>query len=244
MNILFKKNIKFFLKNVDNYKTICYTSSSVEATPQKNKNARVAQRWSTSLPRRGSRVRSPSRALRKKETVSQDTVSFFRVLLYFFVKKGYTNLIFLRRGDDMSRISIKVKGIVECQGKYLLVQKWYDDNIINPYKWEFVDCELEPGKGPDETVIENIENGMGLGVSISKILYTWTYTVGDTFYVGIAYLCKAEGDVVIMSDDYSDSVWVGPEEFGDYIEDQRLLGDLKKYILDTPDDNEDLELEI
>ena len=30
------------------------------------KHARVAQRWSTSLPRRGSRVRSPSRALNKK----------------------------------------------------------------------------------------------------------------------------------------------------------------------------------
>ena len=69
MNILFKKNIKFFLKNVDNYKTICYTSSSVEATLQKNKNARVAQRWSTSLPRRGSRVRSPSRALEKSSDI-------------------------------------------------------------------------------------------------------------------------------------------------------------------------------
>ena len=30
------------------------------------RNARVAQRWSTSLPRRGSRVRSPSRALKEK----------------------------------------------------------------------------------------------------------------------------------------------------------------------------------
>ena len=30
-----------------------------------NRHARVAQRWSTSLPRRGSRVRFPSRALKK-----------------------------------------------------------------------------------------------------------------------------------------------------------------------------------
>ena len=36
--------------------------------------ARVAQRWSTSLPRRGSRVRSPSRAWKKNDTKS---VSFF-----------------------------------------------------------------------------------------------------------------------------------------------------------------------
>ena len=144
----------------------------------------------------------------------------------------------------MGRISIKVKGIVECQGKYLLVQKWYDDNIVNPYKWEFVDCELEPGKGPDETVIDCIESGMGLGVSIEKILYTWTYTVGETFYVGIAYLCKAEGDVVIMSDDYSDSMWVEPRDFVQYIEDQRVIDDLNKYHLGTMEDDDELDLEI
>ena len=50
----------------------------------------------------------------------------------------------------MSKISVKVKGIVECNGKYLLIQKWYDDNIVTPYKWEFVDCELEGGKSPDD----------------------------------------------------------------------------------------------
>ena len=31
----------------------------------------------------------------------------------------------------MSRMAVKIKGIVEYQGKYLLVQKWYDDNIVN-----------------------------------------------------------------------------------------------------------------
>ena len=29
----------------------------------------------------------------------------------------------------MNNISVKVKGIVEYNGKYLLIQKWYDDNI-------------------------------------------------------------------------------------------------------------------
>ena len=42
---------------------LIYNTSSVRST--KRQNARVAQRWSTSLPRRGSRVRSPSRALWK-----------------------------------------------------------------------------------------------------------------------------------------------------------------------------------
>ncbi len=41
----------------------------------KVKYARVAQWWSTSLPRRGSRVRVPSRALSKKRTSNR--MSFF-----------------------------------------------------------------------------------------------------------------------------------------------------------------------
>ncbi len=40
-------------------------------------HARVAQRWSTSLPRRGSRVRFPSRALRKKEDMQNACLLFF-----------------------------------------------------------------------------------------------------------------------------------------------------------------------
>lgn len=147
----------------------------------------------------------------------------------------------------MSRISVKVKGIVEYNGKYLLIQKWYDDNIINPYKWEFVDSEVEPGKGPDETVIDSIELGMGLSIKISKILYTWSYTLGEVFHIGIAYLCKADSDIVMMSDDYSDFVWVEPDKFGEYIEDQNLLNDLKKHdisIIGGQDEEDEMELNI
>ena len=129
----------------------------------------------------------------------------------------------------MSRISVKVKGIVECNGKYLLIQKWYDDNIVNPYKWEFVDCELEGGKSPDDTVIDIVENGFGIGIEESKILYTWSYMLGEVFYVGLAYLCKTDSDIVIMSDDYSKFVWVEPDEIENYIEDKNLLKDLRKH---------------
>ena len=142
----------------------------------------------------------------------------------------------------MSKISVKVKGIVECNGKYLLIQKWYDDNIVTPYKWEFVDCELEGGKSPDDTVIDAIENGFGIGVEESKIFYTWSYTMGDVFHVGLAYLCKTDSDIVIMSDDYSKFVWVAPEEFDKYIEDENLLNDLKNHGIINNSDDEELSL--
>lgn len=146
----------------------------------------------------------------------------------------------------MSKMSIKIKGIVECQGKFLLVQKWYDDNIVNPYKWEFVDSVLTPGARPEDAVVENIEVQTGINARIEKIPYTWTYTVGDTDYVGIAFLCKTDDDIVILSDDYSNSIWVEPEKIHLYIEDTEMLKDLETYLGiksdGKSDEDDDLEL--
>ena len=42
-----------------------------------------------------------------------------------------------------NRYRILVKGIVQKDNKFLIVEKWYDDNIVDPYQWEFVDGEAE-----------------------------------------------------------------------------------------------------
>ena len=142
----------------------------------------------------------------------------------------------------MNKISVKVKGIVECNGKYLLIQKWYD-NIVNPYKWEFVDCELEGNKSPDDIVVDTVEHGFGIGVEESKILYTWSYTVGDVFHIGLAYYCKANSDIVFMSDEYSKFAWVEPDQFEKYIEDDKLIEDLKKHGIIKEHENDELYLD-
>ena len=148
----------------------------------------------------------------------------------------------------MSRMAVKIKGIVEFQGKYLLVQKWYDDNIVNPYQWEFVDSMLTPGERPEDAVIENVEVQTGLTTKIVSIPYTWTYTIGDTAYVGIAFICKAEEDIVILSDEYSNSIWVEADKLNQYIEDTEMLKDLNRHLginLDIKsDEDEDLELNV
>lgn len=39
----------------------------------------------------------------------------------------------------MNKYRILVKGIVQKGNRYLTVEKWYDDNIVEPYQWEFID---------------------------------------------------------------------------------------------------------
>ena len=76
---IFKKFKNIKIKGLTYYILTCIIS--LVFTRNKSKHtiqyARVAQWWSTSLPRRGSRVRSPSRALMNKRTIPNGIVLLF-----------------------------------------------------------------------------------------------------------------------------------------------------------------------
>lgn len=130
--------------------------------------------------------------------------------------------------NTMEEMRIIVKGIVKYQDKYLLIQKWYDDRIDEPYQWEFIDGKINEGESPDDAVREIVFENTSLEVKPEKILYTWDYEVGKTAYVGLAFLCTAENDMVILSEDLNGYMWVTTEEFKDYIQNPRILNDINK----------------
>lgn len=130
----------------------------------------------------------------------------------------------------MNAYRILVKGIVKREDKYLIVEKWYDDNIIDPYQWEFLDGEAEFGESPDAAVIRLLQEQTGLTAVIDRILYTWTFMVGSVCCLGLTYLCytEMEEDDVQLSEELHDSRWVTAEEFEDFITNQRMLEDLEQ----------------
>lgn len=134
----------------------------------------------------------------------------------------------------MNAYRILVKGIVKRDDKYLIVEKWYDDNIITPYQWEFLDGEAEFGEAPDAAVIRLIHEQTGLTAEVGHILYTWTFMAGPVCNLGLTYLCytEMEEDDVQLSEDLHKSRWVTAEEFEDVITNQRMLEDLEKAELD------------
>ncbi len=126
----------------------------------------------------------------------------------------------------MKNCKLLVKGIVRCNDKYLIVAKWYDDCINEPVRWQFVDGEVEHGEAPDAAVVRLIAEQTGIAAEVNRIIYTWSFMVGDTHKVGIAYECLAEQDTVIFSEDLNDSKWITREEFEGYIYDERVLKDI------------------
>ena len=128
----------------------------------------------------------------------------------------------------MSVFGVKVKGIVEYNGKYLLLKHWYDDCISNPYQWEFVDGKIDYGENPDQAVLRLIKTHAGIDATISQIMYTWSYKLGEMFYIGIAYQCLAFSDDVILSEEMTDYQWVEKEELPNFIENEFVIKDLEK----------------
>ncbi len=130
----------------------------------------------------------------------------------------------------MNAYRILVKGIVKRDDKYLIVEKWYDDNIMDPYQWEFLDGEAEFGESPDVAVVRMIQEQTGLTAEVDRILYTWTFMVGSVCSLGLTYLCYTdmEEDDVQLSEDLHDCRWVSADEFSEFISNQRMLEDIEK----------------
>ena len=123
---------------------------------------------------------------------------------------------------------ILVKCVVNYGSDYLLLQKWYDDRIDDPYQWEFPEGEVEFGESPERAAERIVEEATGINAEAARPLYTWQYTVGEVSNIGICYLLHAYDTETVLSEDYTDAAWVDRFEFADYIQNQRLLGDIER----------------
>ena len=128
----------------------------------------------------------------------------------------------------MENIYLRVKGIIKQDDKYLLIKRWVDDRIPDPFLWEFVDAEVNYVEAPDEAVIRAIEEILSVEGRIERIVYTWSNMIGDSQCVGIAYICSLEDDSsIILGEEYGEWEWVERDQFPEYIENKYVLNDLE-----------------
>ncbi len=130
----------------------------------------------------------------------------------------------------MQSTFLRVKGIIKKDDRYLLLKRWVDDRIPDPFVWEFIDAEVNHGEAPDDTVLRAINEQLSVEGKIDKIEYTWSNMLGDTHCVGIAYICSiAEADEanIVLSEEFGEWIWVTREEIPEYIENQYVLKDLE-----------------
>lgn len=128
----------------------------------------------------------------------------------------------------MVKFGVKIKAVIKCEEEFLIVNKWYNDNIENHYQWEFLDMDLMPGENAEEQCLNYILECTGIHAEIVSMPYTWSYKLGDNNCLGIVFLCKASDQVVFMGEDISDYRWVKSNELSKYITKKMILDDFEK----------------
>lgn len=129
----------------------------------------------------------------------------------------------------MTDIFIRIKAIVKQDDKFLVLEHWMDDCIVEPYVWEFVDFDLEKGESPVQATHRGVYDAIGMDVEQLRPLYTWSQMIGEMQCIGIAYLCELTGDgsSLVLSDEYSNHKWIEKEELATYIQNKNMLRDLQ-----------------
>lgn len=128
----------------------------------------------------------------------------------------------------MEKTIVRVKGIIKKNNEYLLVKRWYDDRIPEPFMWEFIDGKVTFGEAPEDAMIRLIAENLGVQGSIVRPAYTWSVTVGETHIIGIAFICSiSEYENFNLPEELGESVWVTRDEFEDFIDNVNVLKDLQ-----------------
>lgn len=131
----------------------------------------------------------------------------------------------------MAKHRIVVKCVINYGSGYLLLKKWYDDRVDNPFQWEFPDGEVEFGESPERAAERIVTEATGLTAEAAKPLYTWQYTVSDVSNIGICYLLYAHDIETVISEEYAESVWVDRFSFDKYIDNKNILDDIERAAL-------------
>lgn len=128
----------------------------------------------------------------------------------------------------MGNIIVRVKGIVKKKDEYLVLKRWYDDRIPDPFMWEFIDGAVAFGEDPVNAMNRIIGESIGVPSVVEHPAYTWSNNLGDTQIVGIAYICRvSEEDEFSLAEDFGGYEWIKRDEFEDYIENMYVLQDIK-----------------
>lgn len=131
----------------------------------------------------------------------------------------------------MAKHRIVVKCVVNYGSEYLLLKKWYDDRIDNPFQWEFPDGEVEFGEAPERAAERIVTETTGLVAEAARPLYTWQYTLGEVSNIGICYLLYSHDMETVISEEYAEVAWVDRLSFAEYIDNRNLLNDIERAAL-------------
>ena len=103
-----------------------------------------------------------------------------------------------------------VAAIIHRDGTYFATQRGYGEF---EGMWEFPGGKIEPGETPEDALKREIQEELGLDITIDKFLCTTEYDYPSFHLTMHCYLCCVEAGNIELREHKSAS-WLRPEELG------------------------------
>jgi len=108
---------------------------------------------------------------------------------------------------------IVTAAIIKQNDQILIAQR--NENVDQALKWEFPGGKLEPGESPEQCLVREIREELGLTIHILKIFDVISHSYGDRHIILLCYLCRLTGGSP-QTLDCRDFKWVKAGELHSY----------------------------
>jgi 8-oxo-dGTP diphosphatase len=101
-----------------------------------------------------------------------------------------------------------------ASGEVLISQRREDQAL--PLFWEFPGGKIEPGEAPTAALAREIQEELGVDVSIGRIWDVLFHAYPDYDVYMLVYHCTLAESAVPRAVEVKDLAWVGPSRLGEY----------------------------
>ena len=98
--------------------------------------------------------------------------------------------------------------IIEQEGKVLAAQR--SATMTLPLKWEFPGGKIEAGESPEECLIRELKEELGINVFIGDALSPATHCYSDFTVTLYPFTCQLSGGLITMYEHHA-LKWIEPE---------------------------------
>ena len=107
-----------------------------------------------------------------------------------------------------------VAGLLVKGDRILLTQRTKDQSM--PLKWEFPGGKIEPGESPEQALVRELGEELGVEVVVGSIFEVVSHAYHDFDLLMLVYPCKLVGNAQPTCREVADLRWLEPSELGDY----------------------------
>ena len=119
--------------------------------------------------------------------------------------------------DNNIQFFIAVKALIVFNGKFLIVRRSNQARDMHGV-WELPGGRLEFGESPEYALLREIKEEVGLELTTLKVVNSWTFMKTDRCQiVGLNFLCRPVNNIVRLSHEHSDYVWIGKQDIDTYL---------------------------